>query len=194
MGGHQHLTKTLVLSNPSPHLLARNGWPLETRTRRLSDRRYYSHHFVEAVGFNEHSFCWKVQIYSDLLKIDLIPLQFPRALPGSPQPNSPRRSPGTFQQYNFQLNSYFLLTANFCIELLSTREVPALPGPCQDSAGLKTQKGRLNSSRSLSDALSTKYASPVKSSGVPDLVLFVSMSILQIKSECFGPVWGGVSL
>ena len=180
MGGHQHLTKTLVLSNPSPHLLARNGWPLETRTRRLSDRRYYSHHFVEAVGFNEHSFCWKVQIYSDLLKIDLILLQFPRALPGSPQPNSPRQSPGTFQQYNFQLNSYFLLTANFCIELLSTREVPALPGPC---AGPKTQRRRLKSSRSFHQ----KYASPVKSSGVPDLVLFVSMSILQIKSECFGP-------
>ena len=146
MGGHQHLTKTLVLSNPSPHLLSRNGWPLETRTRRLSDRRY-SHHFV-AVGFNEHSFSRKVQIYSDLLKIDLIPLQFPRALPGSPQHNSPRRSSGTFQQYNFQLNSYFLLTANFCIELLSTREVPALPGPCEARAGLKTQKGRLNSSRS----------------------------------------------
>ena len=41
---------------------------------------------------------------------------FPERVPGVLNSIRRGRSPTTFQQYNFQLNSNFLLTANFCIE------------------------------------------------------------------------------
>ena len=91
MRGHHHLTKTLVLSNPYPHLLERKSMAFRNQNPQVGRQSF--HHFAArhgALGFNEHSFAWKVQLYSDLLKIDLILLQFPRALPGTPQPNSSR--------------------------------------------------------------------------------------------------------